>query len=288
MAVGAFRSGLEHFIQYGEAAGRTASLLFDEGWYLRRYPDVADAVSAGDFKSGLEHYIRFGISEGLSATPFNEFGYFYGFAPVFPGDEITRYPNSDVKAAVEAGAFKSGLEHYVEFGQFETRSGIFTGTDGNDTVTGFGLQDTLCGADVSPGPCAIGGTPTGGECLNFNSLGVNEVDVLIGGAGQDTFVLSGVASSKLGLNALRLYAGGGNADFALIKNFEVGKDRIELAGFELSDYIFIRSGGNFNIFLSKRGPFESLPAPDLVAVVEGGSSLSESDGSINFIRTSLG
>ncbi len=266
VAAGGFSSGLEHYILFGEAEGRAASLLFDEGWYLRRYPDVAAAVAAGGFSSGLQHYMLFGEAEGRSGTTFNEFGY--------------RNVNPDVAAAIASGAFKSGLEHYIKFGQFENRTGVyFPGPSGNDTVTGFGNQDPLCGVDLSPGECYAGGTPFGGECLDFRSLGVNEADVLIGGGGNDTFVLGSIANSRV-YTPLSFYTGAGDADFALIENFEVAKDRIQLAGFDISDYLFQTSEGNVNIYYVLNGGFGSLPSPELVAVVRGVTSLSESDGSI--------
>ncbi|HEV8680289.1 MAG TPA: phytanoyl-CoA dioxygenase family protein [Stellaceae bacterium] len=37
---------------------------FDEEWYLRTYPDVADAVRAGNIGSGLLHYLAHGRDEG--------------------------------------------------------------------------------------------------------------------------------------------------------------------------------------------------------------------------------
>ena len=42
---------------------------FDEVWYLRKYADVAAAVSAGRFGSGQEHYRLFGRAEGRQPTP---------------------------------------------------------------------------------------------------------------------------------------------------------------------------------------------------------------------------
>lgn len=267
-----FASGLEHFIRFGEAEGRALSQFFDEAWYRRRYPDVGQAIAAGNLQSGLEHYILFGEAEGRSGTPFNEFGY------------KDAYP--DVVAAIEADILNSALEHYVNFGQFENRTGIFTGTGGNDTVTGFGAIDEIYGVDLSPGPCVTGGTVVGGECLNVQSSGINAVDVLIGGAGKDTFAIGSVTSSRIGASALRFYVSGGNADFALIKNFEAGKDRIRLAGFGLSDYLFETSNGDVNIFLAARGSFDPLPTPDLVAIVEGVTYLS--DESLDFLPTSIG
>ena len=39
---------------------------FDEDDYLRRYPDVADAIQLGAYKSGYQHYVRHGFYEGRS------------------------------------------------------------------------------------------------------------------------------------------------------------------------------------------------------------------------------
>lgn len=39
---------------------------FDEAYYLKAYPDVADAVKAGYFTSGYDHYVKHGKSEGRS------------------------------------------------------------------------------------------------------------------------------------------------------------------------------------------------------------------------------
>ena len=264
---GAFQSGLEHLQKFGLKESRVlVSPLYDEGFYLQKNPDVAAAVAAGDFSSGLQHYRIFGEAEGRSGTTFNEFGY--------------RDANPDVAAAIAAGALNSGLEHYIKFGQFENRTGVyFSGTSGNDTVSGFGNQDTICGVDLSPGACVIGGTPTGGECLDFRSLGVNEADLLIGGAGNDTFVLGIIPNSRV-YTPLSFYTGAGDADLAVIENFEVGKDRIQLAGFHISDYLFQTYEVNVNIYYALNGGLGSVPSPDLVAVVRGVTSLSESDGSI--------
>ncbi|WP_448573513.1 primary-amine oxidase [Trichothermofontia sp.] len=38
--------------------------LFQEGYYLALYPDVAQAVSEGIFASGLDHFLRHGLREG--------------------------------------------------------------------------------------------------------------------------------------------------------------------------------------------------------------------------------
>jgi phytanoyl-CoA dioxygenase PhyH len=42
---------------------------FDAAWYLREYPDVAEAVRAGYIKSALDHYLSHGRTEGRRGTP---------------------------------------------------------------------------------------------------------------------------------------------------------------------------------------------------------------------------
>ncbi|MBE9227216.1 hypothetical protein IQ264_17455 [Phormidium sp. LEGE 05292] len=269
VASGTFRSGLQHFISAGETEGRQASLLFDEDFYLRKNPDVAAQIADGRFSSGLDHYLQVGKAIYLSGTNFNEFGYI--------GLSTHTKVNPDVEAAVKAGYFGSSLEHYIEFGQFEGRGGIFNGTKGNDTVIGFGQIDTLYGVDAFIGEEVYGVyrvTPTGGQALYFGSE-YNEADVLVGGNGQDTFVLG-----ASGAYASPFYRGNGDADYALIKNYEIGKDEIVLAG-GASNYDFVQAGDSLNIILS-RSAGGSLATPDLIAKVEGVNSVSQIESKLRF------
>ena len=276
---GAFHSGLQHYIEYGKSEGRQVSVLFDEEFYLRKNPDVAAAVKAGSVNSGLAHYLQFGQAEGRSGTNFNELGYTIG--------EL-RYPfvqgNSDVAIAVKNGIFGSALEHYIKYGQFEDRGGIFTGTRGNDTVTGFGQIDKIYGVDRSPGPYYSGGSLIGGQSLDFYSFGVNEADVLIGGSGKDKFVLGRLITESKYPSAISFYIGGGDADFATIENFELGKDTLVLGG-SGDNYLFSKSDCDLNIFLSASNIYglrKPLSSPDLVATVKGVTSVSQIENSIQF------
>ena len=274
---GAFKSGLQHFIQYGERENRQASVIFDPVWYARKNPDVTAAVAEGRLNSGLEHYLRWGQAEYRSATTFNELAYL---------SKGYQEPNNpDVGAAIAAGTIASALEHYIKYGQFEGRPAVFTGSSGNDTVTGFGPQDTLYGVDLSLGDCIIGGgSIVGGLCLSLYSFGVNEVDVLIGGSGKDTFALGHeIRGNRIITSFARvLYRDGGNSDFALIENFEIGKDEIVLAG-ALNNYEFVRSEDNLNIIIKG----DSFVAPgqlnELIGTVRGVTSLSQIENSLKFV-----
>jgi hypothetical protein len=108
IAEGRFRSGLDHFVQWGRAAGRTLSSAYDEVYYLQSNPDVQAAVAAGSFASGVDHYVRYGFNEGRQTSPhFHEAAYLALHA--------------DVRAAVQAGHFVSGAEHFIRYGRFEGR-----------------------------------------------------------------------------------------------------------------------------------------------------------------------
>ncbi|MBD0269667.1 MAG: tandem-95 repeat protein, partial [Cyanobacteria bacterium Co-bin8] len=74
-----------------EVGGLALDQLFDEGYYLSQYSDVAAAVDAGLVKSGYEHFITAGWLEGRNpSTLYNETFY------------ISQ--NSDIAQAVGGGA----------------------------------------------------------------------------------------------------------------------------------------------------------------------------------------
>jgi hypothetical protein len=53
---------MRFYLDRGQRLGHAPNRLFDERWYLRRYPDVAEAVRAGDWESGFDHYCRQGFA----------------------------------------------------------------------------------------------------------------------------------------------------------------------------------------------------------------------------------
>ncbi|MGE5655260.1 MAG: calcium-binding protein [Actinomycetota bacterium] len=78
--------------------------IFDESYYLSKYPFVKDAINAGLVKSGLEHFQKYGQKLGLTEVS----RYF---------DENYYLSNSpSVAAAVKSGVFASGLDHFIQSG----------------------------------------------------------------------------------------------------------------------------------------------------------------------------
>ena len=83
--------------------------LFSKNWYLYKYPDVANSGYKDD---PYTHYVKYGKKEGRLPLPpipkeYNE------------GDYLEL--NSDIAAAVEKGAYSSGLHHYLIYGWKENR-----------------------------------------------------------------------------------------------------------------------------------------------------------------------
>lgn len=245
VASGTFSSGLQHFLQYGLDEGRSGGSVFNEGFYLRRYPDVANAVASGEFSSGLQHFAQFGEAESRSGTPFNEQAYL-ALSP-------------EVAEDIDDGDFISGLDQYLQVGQFEDTENLFSGTSGNDIIVSFNDDSgsAITGVEV------INVTADEGELSDvlLGSFGVGEVDILIGSQEDDEFYL-GFGVSPSNPNPTPLYVGGGNSDYALIRNFDLGENEIVLAG-SPSEYTSQVVNGSLNI---------STSSGDLIGVVEGVTS----------------
>jgi len=167
--------------------------------------------------------------------------------------------NPDVAAAVKAGSFSSGLDHYTKFGQFEpNRSATFVGTNGNDIVTAFGNGKTeITGVDLDT-------SFTFGGAGRYFSNGSNEFDTLIGSQGADTFILAYDFTypppSLMIPEAQELYRGSGEAR---IRGFNPSQgDVLRLAG-QASDYQISPIGAD--LVISKPG--------DTIAIIEGGANL---------------
>ncbi|MBV9252266.1 MAG: hypothetical protein JO227_23845 [Acetobacteraceae bacterium] len=80
--------------------GRT--LIFDEEWYLARYPDIADAVRSGRTPSAREHYLIHGRQEGRSG---------YRFEPDW---YLATYPL--VSGEIDQGRASDPRDHYERYG----------------------------------------------------------------------------------------------------------------------------------------------------------------------------
>jgi subtilisin family serine protease len=138
---------------------------------------------------------------------------------------------------------------------------ILWGTTGNDTITGGNGNDRLSGVLAS-------GTTA-------NAMGAGQIDVLTGGAGADVFVLGdsrGVFYDDRSSRNL------GTADYARIKDFTAGEDKLQLRN---ANYLFTVSSGNLSLYwdLNGNGKLDTggRNRDELIALLEGVSNLSGSD-----------
>lgn len=84
---------------------------FDESFYIRTYPDVADAVRSGLISSAYDHYVTSGYFEG-------RFGSLKGFDP-----ETYCDINEDVRAGANGHDIAQfAVDHFVNHGYREGRS----------------------------------------------------------------------------------------------------------------------------------------------------------------------
>ncbi|MEP6516088.1 calcium-binding protein [Microcoleus vaginatus] len=258
-----FATGLDHFIQYGYEEGRTrVSPEYDEAFYLANNRQLQPFIQNGTFKNGYQHFIEFGIKDGQFGTSFFETEY------------LERNP--DIRPFVESGALKTGREHYLNFGKNEpSRSATFVGTPGNDIITGSGVGKVeLIGTEVGLG------TGNGfGSGRVYEGDGSDEFDTLLGGSGRDTFVLGtplvGSKGNPAGIS--QFYIGSG---FATIRNFTQGQDSIQLAGYDLEQFLIVPINNNRDLAIQTNGfptDFQNgvtqVSRFDTIAVIEGGGNL---------------
>ena len=101
---------LADYLANGGAARRSPNVFFDEAWYLRRYPDVAQSVSEGNFASGFDHYCRDGLHRRSPHWLFDVDFYEAGSPDITPD-------------ALTGGGFTNAYDHFLRAGSAEGRLG---------------------------------------------------------------------------------------------------------------------------------------------------------------------
>jgi hypothetical protein len=122
----------------------------------------------------------------------------------FFNEELYLANNPDVAKAVTEGKYASGYDEFIEVGQFVERKGvILNGTNGDDTVQGSGQKSSVIGVKVDT-------AKVGNRLINAetSSLGVGEIDTLLGSPGRNLFYLGDNAAE----NPLDFYLGNGDKD----------------------------------------------------------------------------
>ena len=86
-----------------------SGIEMDEEWYLREYPDIAEAVKVGRLASARQHFIDDGYFEGR--LPF----------PIQVDERWYLERNPDVAENVRKDVLSSGQQHFTEDGYREGR-----------------------------------------------------------------------------------------------------------------------------------------------------------------------
>lgn len=176
------------------------------------------------------------------------------------------------------------------------RDSLFGNAD-NDSLFGGSDRDTLFGgknSDYLVG--GIGNDFINGDLGNDSLIGVDptaenpgnrEIDILIGGEGIDVFILgeSGKAYYNDGNDTTS-----GTSDYALIKDFVIGQDILQLGG-SATDYVLQNSPRNLPqgtaIYLKATGAggndAQNQPPNELIAIVQLTAQLSLELSSFRFV-----
>jgi len=136
------------------------------------------------------------------------------------------------------------------------------GTVGNDIITGGAGPDRITGV-LSSGTTKA-------------SMGVGQIDILIGGAGADVFLLG---DSRGVFYDDGIKNNFGASDYALIKDFKRGEDKLQLKN--RNSYIFNASDGNLFVYLdaNRNRKLETIGVnqDELIGILEGVTALNNSD-----------
>lgn len=196
-------------------------------------------------------------------------------------DKVITSVNYTLPANVEQLLLSAGarngtgniLANTIEGNNFNNK--IF-GDAGADSLTGLGGADNLLGGEGSD--LLDGGV--GNDVLNGSgatSRGRGEIDSLIGGAGADRFILADARGSFYDDGKT---SNAGRGDYALITDFTVGTDRLQLDG-GASNYYLGASGvkgvSGVGLWL------EQGATDELIAII--GSSNSTALTADNLIKT---
>ncbi|WP_371413522.1 Calx-beta domain-containing protein, partial [Microcystis aeruginosa] len=128
-----------------------------------------------------------------------------------------------------------------------------SGGEGNDVVNGDAGNDELIGEE-------------GNDTLQGTNNGIGEQDYLVGGTGNDRFILADTTKTFYDDGNSTLP---GDNDYATIADFSTTDDIIQLRGAS-SDYLLTVSGSNTNLYINKPG---SEP-DELIANISNQTALS--------------
>ncbi len=159
-----------------------------------------------------------------------------------------------------------------------SRKDVLVGGRDNDILYGGFGHDVLIGVEASiDRQFNIFGPPKVDVNTAINATpGRGEIDTLTGGFGKDQFIL-GDSTNVYYDDGRRFFSG--RRDYAILKDFNPGEDKIILNG-SSDDYGLKISGGNTQIYFEKTG---FLGRDELIGVVEGNTGLNLNANYFDFV-----
>ncbi|MFM6128683.1 MAG: bluetail domain-containing putative surface protein, partial [Sphaerospermopsis kisseleviana] len=204
------------------------------------------------------------------------------YDPTTGNGTITIGSEVDTLISIEsfnAGRALSGGFEGTDFNDFivgtsDNENDIFYGLNGNggdDTVSGGAGDDLVRGGE---GNDVVNGDAGNDELYGENNNdtlqgtnnGIGEQDYLVGGTGNDRFILADTTKTFYDDGNITLP---GDNDYATIADFNTTDDIIQLQG-SSSNYLLLVSGSNTNLYINKPG---SEP-DELIAVINNQTALS--------------
>jgi GT2 family glycosyltransferase len=109
---GQVEAALGYYLGTGARHGHSPSPLFDEAFYLTRYPDIAELVRSGAYASGFDHYCQHGHRAAAPHWLFDDTAY------------GRLYEDMSLENLGQHGLY-GRYDHYLKSGQHEGRLGHF-------------------------------------------------------------------------------------------------------------------------------------------------------------------
>lgn len=152
---------LDHYVQYGAAAGLQPTSWFNTAYYRAEYADVRNMGDA----DVLVHYAKFGVNEGRAPNQAMEF--FDGTRYLAENPDVVNYVNANL-AQFGGSTTNGAIAHFIKFGSLEQRIGydIF---GARQIITRLPEISTLAPTDVGNGVIQLSAnTNTGLTMLTGN------------------------------------------------------------------------------------------------------------------------
>ena len=165
-----------HWLNYGKAEGRNASMVFNAKYYLEVNPDVANAVGAENYTGAYEHFVTSGLLEGRESSPVFSVKYYLqantDVANAFNNDYVMAAQHFNESAIAEGRSGSGNFDytvyracntdvaelyddyvqgyyiHYINHGRAEGRTGGL-GANNSGTTGGGSTGGSTAGIDTT-------------------------------------------------------------------------------------------------------------------------------------------